>query len=197
MPRLSRRRASVLDEIEAEADAETEDTEETARAEAAPPSRSARRQRIKPRRAKKRRDPQTSNHFDGSAEWTKLRNADPDVRYVFASMETRRPGAGVRYYEDLGYQVIEQDPDGVQLGAGCVTAEDGEPMEMMGTVLMGIHKDDFEDIKKYGPNGTTGLHMYDEIEKKILRPGGIDPLRGKYLKHLRQANDSSGLEVEV
>lgn len=192
MPRLSRgaRRSSLVDTVQNE-------TSEKPAAKAAS-KKPARKQQIVPRR-RRRRDPTATKHIDGSAEWSKLRNADPNVKYVFASLETQNAAnpTSVRYYEDLGYQVIRADEGGTALGAGCVTAEEGAPIEMMGTVLMGIHVDDAADIKKYGPSGNTGLELYDEIEKKILSKGGVDPLRGRELKHLRQETDTQPLEVEV
>lgn len=187
---MSKKLTALLDDEDAldlEAAAADEDSDDSA---------SVRRyagKRIQPKR--RRRDPVDRKHVDGSPSWMHLKNPDPNVRYIFASLEN--PTSGVRYYEDLGYEVIRAEAGGVELGDGCVRTPEGEQIEMYGCVLMGVHKDDHEDIIKYGPDGKTGLAMYDDIEKKIVADGGLDPLRGKYLKHLRQANDTSGLEAEI
>lgn len=138
---------------------------------------------------RKRRDPSSKRELDHSAEWTKLRDKDPEVKYILASLEN--PTSGVDYYEDLGYEVILHEEGGVKFGAGANKPRLGEPMEMFGCVLMGIHKDDWEDIQQHGPDGQSGYALHDELEKTIIAPGGMDSMRGQLPRHLGVSNETS------
>jgi hypothetical protein len=166
----------------------TRPTETAASGEATPAASTA----PSPRRIqakRKKRSPSSSRDLDHSAEWTKLQNKDPDVKYVLASLEN--PTSGVRYYEDIGYEVILHEEGGVQFGAGANRPRYGEPMEMFGCVLMGIHKDDWDDIQEHGIDGQSGYQLHKELEERIIAPGGVDSLRGQMPDHLRVGNDTS------
>lgn len=123
----------------------------------------------------KRKDPQ-SRHIDGGANWTKLRGRDPSLHYVLAYEGDQDTGA--QYYADMGYKEVEYDEEGVQFGAGRVENVKGASMRMKGHVLMALPKADHDEIVQYGDDGQTGQEMADEIDKKILKKGGVDSLRG-------------------
>lgn len=133
-------------------------------------------------------------HFDGSANWTKLKGKSPDRKYVLAY--NGHSETGVEYYQDLGYEIERSSKDGVSLGAGKVAAHEGEPIIMRGHTLMSISKSDHGDIVQYGEDGQTGQALFDEIEKRIVATGGADSLRGQLPDHLSVETSTSDLIVE-
>lgn len=78
---------------------------------------------------------------------------------------------GVDYYKSIGYEIERPTADGVRplLGQG---KSDGEAITQLGQVLMSrpkeIGKEEFE----------MGQQVADSLDKKMIRTGGVDGLRG-------------------
>jgi hypothetical protein len=128
------------------------------------------------KRKSRRKDP-VARHIDDSADWTKLQDKDPKLRYVLAY--DGDSDSGTEYYKDIGYKEVNASKDGVRFGAGRVSRDNGDRLVMRGHVLMAIAKDEYKDIVQYGENGNTGQDRADEIDEKILVKGGVDRLRGE------------------
>lgn len=135
-----------------------------------------------------RSDPKRRRRDGASDRWG-LRNQDPERKYVWVFKNTDEQG--VEYYEGLGYDLERSGPSAVKVTAGK-TVKDGQVIENGGYVLMSIHKEDYEDIIKFGPDGRSGQNQFDEIEKKIINPkGGIDPARGMSSRYFTALNETT------
>lgn len=132
-------------------------------AAAANPKNPTRRERRAFRRDK---DPQTAAHIDGSAEWTKLRNPNPGLKYVWAYEGNTDTGAA--YYHSLGYDPVECKGDGTDPDpGGRRIAQKGEPYRSHGHILMAISREEWEDIRDRGEDGNTGQRLGDEMERRV------------------------------
>lgn len=149
-----------------------------------------------PRRASTRRkDPQSRDArglvFGG------LLNADPNRKYVRVPKSGR---FGVDYYEFLGYEVETVREGGPKL-AGIRTAQDGQPIGYLDTVLMSISLEAWEDLEQHGRDGSGGQARADLIEDRILDKGRLafdDPSRGIFRSYpsLRVSKEVTPLSPE-
>ena len=133
-------------------------------------------------------------HFDHSANWLKLKNRDPNKKYVFASQSSH--DTGVDYYAELGYQVEETSEHGVGLGATRVKRKSGADIEMRGMTLMSISCDDYEEMVEFGEDGNTGQAQADIMERKISKGfGSENNLHREIVEGARLASYDAELEA--
>ena len=106
--------------------------------------------------------------WDGTPGHLKLKNRDPNKEYVLVYRGGERTNF-IPNYEALGFEIEQFDPDhGVKLGAGRKTSRrKGDEIEWAGHVLMSIDKEEYERIKRFGPDGITGTNLVDQLEKRI------------------------------
>ena len=124
----------------------------------------------------RRRDPQKRPpHFDGSADWTRLKNKDPERRYVGIYLSDED---ALRRYEGMGYEPCVNTKGGVTWAFGNVA--EGAPLERRGYAIYSISKKRHDEIERFGPDGQSGQAWADEIENRIIdkRKGVLDLLRG-------------------
>lgn len=130
----------------------------------------------RPASAKRRVDPESRN--PRGVEYGGLVNENPDRKYVRANKVGHY---NVEFYEWLGYEVERRTEHGVKF-AGLKTAEMGEPITYMDTVLMSISLEEWEKLQQYGPNGQSGQQLADIIEDRIIDRSRMDiiedPSRG-------------------
>ncbi len=118
-------------------------------------------------------------HVDAVSPWGLLENKDPTRWYVYANGATTNVG-GVQWYKILGYRVEKLEPGGVQPRGGA-TCEVGEPITVMGNVLMSCSMERKAELDAVGYDGVSGQSAVDEIESRIIDPdGGVDESRGLY-----------------
>lgn len=153
--------------------------------------------------APKRQDPKP-RHIDGISVWANVRGKDPTRVYVLAN---KTGIMGADWYQMLGYKIETADytaagqAKGVYL-AGGKTARQGEPLEMMGLVLMSISKEKHDLIERHGIDGQSGQAEADEIEARIIdkEAGGTDEMRGmrsrRGVQYFRGVNETTAPEVE-
>jgi hypothetical protein len=127
------------------------------------------------RASTRRKDPQSRDArglvFGG------LLNHDPNRKYVRVPKSGR---FGVEYYEFLGYE-IETKREGGPRFAGIKTAQDGEPVSYLDTVLMSMSLEQWQELDQHGHDGSRGQAYADIIEERILdktRLAFDDPSRG-------------------
>lgn len=140
------------------------------------PAASARASQASAKRVTSRRkDPQSRDPrgvmFGG------LINEDPTRKYVRANKAGRY---NVEFYEWLGYSVETMRENGVRF-AGARTAQDGEAVTWMDTVLMSIDIETWTEIDQFGADGKTGQAYADIIEDRIIDKNSLgvdDPMRG-------------------
>lgn len=113
---------------------------------------------------------------DGARPWDQIAGGDPEREYVYVNPNDEL--YGVSYYESIGYEVEHQREGGPRPRVGK-TLGDGGVITCLGQVLMSAPKSTVDQIRKFGVGGGLGGQAYvDEIEKRILKPGGVDGLRG-------------------
>ncbi len=135
--------------------------------------------------ARKRIDP-VSRTASGVRPWDRIRNQDPTRHYVLANPNDN--DTGVAYYLGLGYEVERWRKDGpVPLVAH--TLKDGDEITVKGQVLMSISNDDHLKIDE------EGRAYVDELERKMVKPGGVDGLRGLG-NGAEIVNETSGAFIE-
>lgn len=125
--------------------------------------------------AKSLRSDPKPRHIDGSANWLKLENKDPDRKYVFCNRLDL--DGGLNYYLSLGAIVETMQKGGVKLKSGR-TVKDGEDLENAGQVLVSFTKERWAEIQEHGPDGISGQALLDEVEDRMLERTGSDHLRG-------------------
>ena len=141
-----------------------------------------------------RADPKRRRRDGASDRWG-LKNQDPERKYVWVYKNTEEQG--IEYYEGLGYELERSQPgaSGLRCNAGR-TVKDGQLLENGGYVLMSIHKEDYEDIVKFGPEGKTGQDWWDKMEAKIINPkGGMDPARGMSSRYFTALNETTPNQI--
>lgn len=123
-----------------------------------------RARRTGPNRGGRRKDP-APRHVDGSANWSKIKNPDPNKKYcwVYAGNEDMGPD----YYAGLGYSV-EKRTKGNASAAQGVTGKPGEAQVMRGHILMSIPLDQWQEIEDYGEDNKTGQCVADEREERMI-----------------------------
>jgi len=147
------------------------------------------------RETRKRVDPETRG--PRGVEFGGLVNANPEKHYV------RVPTVGrfnTEYYSWLGYDVERFVPEGGVKLAGFRSAQPGEPLSYMGTVLMSIDRSEHERIVSEGMDGRTGQKLADVRESSILnksRAGASDPMRGIYSQIGVELKSNNKIEERV
>lgn len=123
------------------------------------------------RSAPVRRDPK--RHIDPEMQFGNVAGRDPSRKYVLANPND--PDRGVDYYLSIGY-VIEAPTDGGPRVVGG-SKKDGT-WTFRGQVLMSVDIERWTEIQEVGADGRTGLALADLLEQKIVKPGGVDGVRG-------------------
>lgn len=142
--------------------------------------------------ARRRVDPK-SRPPDGARPWDKLVNADPGRHYVYVDPSSQM--YGVEFYESIGYEQEVRREGGVRPAVGN-TRGDGSVITVMHQVLMSCPIEVKTDLERYGVGGSGGQDRIDKIEKRILKPGGIDGLRGMH-GYFEVVDETSAPRVEV
>lgn len=145
----------------------------------------------KPRTAR-RIDPK-SRPPDGARPWDKLVGANPERHYTYVNPNDEQ--FGVEFYESLGYEQELRREGGVRPAVGK-TKGDGSVITVLGQVLMSVPMDQKQALDTYGVGGNGGQKHIDEVEERILKPGGVDGLRGMHGVFEIQ-NETSRPQVEV
>lgn len=133
-----------------------------------------------------------------------LINEDPTRRYVRAN---KTGHYNVEFYEWLGYEVETMREGGTRF-AGAKTAQPGEAVTWMDTVLMSIDIEAWQEIVDYGADGQSGQAYADMIEDRILDKNSLgvdDPMRGIFKsipgttvsKNVTHARKSGAAEFEA
>lgn len=137
--------------------------------------------------------------LDGGANFSKVKNRDPDRDYVLVYQGTPHDEYGVGYYEGLGYEVEKhaEGPDAVALAGGKTTRGVGDPITFRGHVLMSCSKADKEQRVRWGDDGDTGQQSVDALEKKIVSKKGWDPMRGLHSQYMTGEKEIDPLRAEV
>jgi hypothetical protein len=118
--------------------------------------------------ARKRIDPVSRPVDRPSHEF--VLNRDPKRHYVWVSATAEM--FGVNEYTSLGYDIELTRPGGPRGATGKAVSE-GQPVPgFHGTVLMSCPVEDWQDRHDRGQAQVT------QVEQKILKPGGVDGLRG-------------------
>lgn len=138
--------------------------------------------------AKSKRADIPSRPTDGDLRRDRVKNKDPERDYVF--VDPRLEQFGVGDYMSLGYAVEKRRAGGPRPEIEPPDVVDGAEIRQMGTVLM-------SRSKAVGQREFKAQQDYaDEIDKKILKPGGVDGLRG-LSGYIGVRNTSSTLERDV
>lgn len=132
-------------------------------------------------------------HLDGSAVWARLKNTDPDKRYVYVN---KGDSDAMATYDDAGYQVELLTSGGV-CPAGGRTGRLNEPIEMRGMLLMSIGRQRAAEIEMHGADGDGGQAGADRLEETIVDRRGFDPLRGMHSRFITVENKIQAPENEV
>lgn len=144
----------------------------------------ARRPRIDPR----------SRPPDGARPWDKLVNADPDRHYVYVDPNSEMYGTD--FYESIGYEQEVRTEGGVRPAVGKTKGDSGNAITVMHQILMSCPLEVKADLDRFGVGGSGGQERIDKIERKILKPGGIDGLRGMH-GYFDVVDETSAPRVEV
>lgn len=136
----------------------------------------------------RRHDP-PSRPPDGVRPWDKLENPDPKMHYVF--VDPNSEFFGIPYYEALGYEQVLRTDGGVR-SVMKTKGDSGSVVTSLHQVLMQIPLDEKRKLDD------PGQRDCDEIDKRILKPGGVDGLRGKggYLSIVNET-DRNRVETRV
>ena len=139
-----------------------------------------------------RKDPKP-RHLDGSAVWSRLKNEDPNKRYVFVN---KGDVEALAEYECAGYEVEVLTEHGVRPMGGR-TGKVGEPVEVRGMILHSVSRGRFDEIQMHGMNGNAGQTEADRIEQQIVAKRGFDPLRGMHSSFIHLTKEIQAPENEV
>ena len=118
--------------------------------------------------ARRRQDP-VSSPASGMRAWEVVYQRDPDRHYVWA--DPNEPMTGVQNYLALGYEVETYRKDGPQ-PAVTRTLKDGGEITVKGMNLMSC------PLEHLRTSYDEGQARADTTEKRIIKPGGVDQLRG-------------------
>lgn len=99
--------------------------------------------------SKARKDP-ANRHADGDAITTGLKDADPEMSYVYVNENAQE--MGVSFYEEIGFERCTYG-DGNPRPIFGRTGKPGDYVTFRGHVLMAMPKADHEKIKLYGAPG--------------------------------------------
>jgi hypothetical protein len=102
-------------------------------------------------------------------------NGDPERSYVLV----HRNESAIGQYEMRGYRREVKTAGGPRIAMQSRDTQDGDFVTAMGHVLMSIEKAELAEIRANGgPLSGMGEKHWDAIEKRLLKPGGVDDLRG-------------------
>ena len=105
-----------------------------------------------------------------------VKNRDPRRKYVLVSGKEK-----ISMYEERGYEAVLHTTDGAYLGSKR-TGTPGTEIMHRDAMLMSIDRLRYEQIRLEGDPqlGDLGQRYYDPIEKRIVKGGGVDPMRGQH-----------------
>ena len=135
--------------------------------------------------ARRRNDP-ISSPASGMRAWEAVFNRDPGRHYVWANPNCDQ--SGVASYLALGYEVETYRKDGPQPKV-TRTLKDGDEITVKGQVLMSCPID-----HRLGIEAEWAVPA-DALEKRILKPGGVDGLRG-HRRGMEIVNETSDNFIE-
>jgi hypothetical protein len=146
-----------------------------------------------PRSIAKRKDPGVRSVFGASPMYSTLKNKRSDRDYCLVN-----PGDSETFskYESLGWIPEVRTKDCALPISGC-TAKEGEPIRVMGQLLMSIDKEAHQRIIREGEDGQSGLNAADELEQRLIRNRMIDdPSRnlrgaGRYIRFEQMSEKDS------
>ena len=101
--------------------------------------------------------------------WEVVYNRDPERHYVWADQNELM--TGVQNYLAMGYEIETYRKDGPQ-PAVTRTLKDGGEISVKGMVLMSCPLEHRKSLD------VEGQAQVDALEKRIVKPGGVDQLRG-------------------
>lgn len=129
-----------------------------------------------------------------AADGVNVKRSRPDMHYVLVE----KTAFELARYRALGYAKVPRTADGPYIFADDdEDAVGSSHIEYMGHVLMALPLAKYKHIQKHGhPSGANGLAMYDEIERQIVREGGVDLMRGKMGRGLHMIPETSALVRE-
>lgn len=134
----------------------------------------------------KRNDP-PSRPVDGDITG-RIVNKRPDRWYILANPNDEF--CGVRAMEELGFEVERHRGKDSPRIKGGPTSGDGDVIVYRGQYLMSC------PLEVYQARYNEGQRRADEIDKQILRPGGLDQLRGPTGRLAYHTQESTGLTRE-
>lgn len=132
-----------------------------------------------------RKDP-APRQVDAEGSMMRLKNEDPNYIYKAAYMGSHGVN-GVGYYEMLGYEKCltpnPGDNRALRFAFGLGDGKPGEPMQMMGHIIMRMAKAKYEELDLHGGHGQGigggGQSGADAIENAIIRQRETaDAIRG-------------------
>lgn len=138
-----------------------------------------------------RRDP-VPRRANGGFDKFRVMNCNPERHYV--AVYKNSDDMGPEYFEALGYDIERLTEHGPRFLVGR-GAKQGEPVECQGHVLMSCPNEVRQEIVANGADGVSGQNWVDEIDKKLLKPGGIDAGRGLGAPYMSFENDTRIVEA--
>ena len=116
-----------------------------------------------------------------------VKRGDSRRKYVLVSGKGK-----VDMYEERGYQVETVRDDGPYVGSLARRGAPGTEIQYRDAVLMSADKLAYESIRQDGDPqlGDLGQRHYDPIERRMVKGGGVDAMRGQH-------GPGKGMRVEV
>lgn len=95
-----------------------------------------------------------------------IQNPSPDKHYVWASTQNHENNH--EYYESIGYEPERFDPKFPLKVWMLKNPKAGEIFTFRGCVLMSCSKERHAEIKRVGPEGSSGRVLFDKFMQKIF-----------------------------
>lgn len=120
----------------------------------------------------RRRKPRTKV-VETAHDRTELTNRDPSRWYQFVDPTSR--DYGLKFYKGLGYRVEVHTKNGVRLkhGGDAEESELGQPIELIGQVLVSIESGKKKEQDLEGVYGGLGLNYYRTVDRSILKKNSV------------------------